>query len=143
VALNLTPDLSIIALQAVVFSANFCVVKTFFVTPYLQLREKKRAATEEREQQALRSQQESLEGLLKIEVELRAEQQKLTQWMESEKQGALQLEREAVEEAKRKASETTEAFRRELQARLVSQRQGLSAWVVSLSEQCVTTVLKG
>lgn len=142
-ALNLTPDLSIIALQAVVFSANFCVVKIFFVAPYLQLREKKRAATEEREQRALRSQQESLEGLLKIEVELRAEQQKLTQWMESQKQGALQLEREAVEGAKRKASESTEAFRRELQARLVSQRQGLSAWVVSLSEQCVTTVLKG
>ena len=142
-ALNLTPDFTLIAGQAVLFSVNLFVVSKLWVQPYLGLRQKQRVFTVDVKTHAEALFRECRAQLLAIEQQLEQEREKLRCEAERYRQMQLQQEKEQFAASRQEASAKIEQFRFELRSHLEAEKKKIPQFVSELSQRCLTAVLQG
>ncbi len=142
-ALNLTPDFTLVAGQAVLFLGNVFVVSKLWVEPYLGLRRKQKAFTVDVQAKAEVALAECQSKLVDLALQVQTEREALRLWLDQEKQKNLLAEKEQIEQSRREAAVLVERFRVELRGHLQEEKKAIPRFVSELSQQCMTAVLRG
>ena len=142
-ALNLIPNFTIVASQAVLFSVNLYVVSKLWVQPYLGLRKKQKAFTVDVQTSAETALGACRARLNDLEQQLQQERISLASWQEQEKQKALHMEKELLEASRKEAVVRMDRYRFELRSHLEEEKNKIPLFVSELSQQCLSIVLHG
>ena len=142
-ALNLTPDFTVMASQAVLFSVNLYVVSKLWVRPYLEFRGKQKAFTLDAQTKAEAALKGYQAELAVLQTKIQEERASLYRRMDAEKQKALHTEKEQTEKSRQEAVAQVERFRIELRDHLEKEKVKVPQFVSELSQRCMTAVLHG
>ncbi|MES2745042.1 MAG: hypothetical protein V4655_06430 [Bdellovibrionota bacterium] len=140
-SLNLTPNPTVMIIEAGVFLANFFVVKKLLLEPYLGVSAKRKELTEGNQSQAEHLEIENQKAIQRIQSQLNTVADETRSLRDSTIQKA-KVERDSlVHVASDEAARTIESMRKELSAELASERSRIPTLVDQLTREFVAKIV--
>ncbi len=140
-SLNLTPNPTVMAVEAVVFLVNFFAVKKLLLEPYLKVNAQRKEQTEGNQSQAEHLELENQKAIEKINVKIGQVSEESRTLREQTVQKA-KLDRDSqVQGASDEASRTIESLRQELAKELAAERARIPGLVDQLTKEFVSKIV--
>jgi F0F1-type ATP synthase membrane subunit b/b' len=135
--LNLSPNITVIAIQAGIFLTNMFVVKKLMLEPYLRVRDArmKKTGGSQDDAQSLRSKALELDG--QIASKMKEAHRQASEVREKIKSEAITKRNLLIAEAEKSAKEEQSKLLKDIQANLTEERTKLAATVDELSKNFV------
>ena len=140
-SLNLSPNKTIMAIQAAIFLANFVVVKKLLLEPYLKVIAKRAQATIGSQSQAEQLELQSRKAADAIRLRLDEVRLEIRTFIDSNQAVAKQQRDEILQRASREANQIVASIRDVLNQDLAIQRQAVPDAVKQLSQQFFDTLV--
>ena len=140
-SLNLTPNPTVMVIEAGVFLVNFLVVKKLLLEPYLSVNAKRKQLTEGNQNQAEHLEIENQQSAQKIKSQLGLVADESRALREQAVQNAKSKRDSIVNSASEQASKTIESMRQELSRELASEQARIPALVERLTKEFVQKVV--
>lgn len=140
-SLNLTPNPTVMVIEAGVFLVNFWVVKKLLLEPYLGVSAKRKQFTEGNQNQAEHLEKENLQSAQNIQSQLGLVADESRALRDQTVQEAKSKRDQIVNSASEEASKTVEAMRQELSRELTSEQARIPALVERLTKEFVQKVV--
>lgn len=140
-SLNLTPNPTVMVIEAGVFLVNFLVVKKLLLEPYLAVNAQRKQLTEGNQNQAEHLEIENQQSAQKIKSQLGLVADESRALREQAVQKAKSKRDSIVNSASEQASKTIESMRQELSRELASEQASIPALVERLTREFVQKVV--
>lgn len=140
-SLNLTPNPTVMVIEAGVFLVNFLVVKKLLLEPYLSVNAKRKQLTEGNQNQAEHLEIENQQSAQKIKSQLGLVADESRALREQAVQKAKSKRDSIVNSASEEASKTIESMRQEIKRELASEQARIPALVERLTKEFVQKVV--
>ncbi len=140
-SLNLTPNPTIMVIEAGVFLVNFLVVKKLLLEPYLSVNAKRKQLTEGNQSQAEHLEIENQQSAQKIKTQLGMVADESRALREQAVLSAKSKRDSIVHSASEVASQTIESMRQELSRELAAEQARIPALVERLTKEFVQKVV--
>jgi F0F1-type ATP synthase membrane subunit b/b' len=141
-SLNLIPDVELLCAQTGIFLANLVVVKTLFITPYLELQKKRKAQTADRQNEAKKTLESCAQQTQELESRIKAAYSQAGAESEDLKSKALAEQKDLIAAAKKQAEVALDSMRQEIAALVQKESNKIPALAAQLSKEFYQTLTR-